>query len=136
MNKKYKTLSIVLILAVIISVTANIVQYNLNINLANDLSETETDRQYQEKEKNRYKELARDYFHELSNLEDENISLQSRNNNLKGKAEFMNDFIEIVGDDKYYYHKFGCEYLDDSTILAFNKSAVEAMGYHKCPHCH
>lgn len=136
MDKKYKVLSTILIFAVIISVTANIVQYNINTNLENDLSATETERQFQEKEKKRYKDLSINYFHELSDLEDENNTLQKKNNRLEGKADFMDNFIEIVGEDKYYYHKYGCDYLDDSTILAFNKSAVQAMGYHKCPYCH
>ncbi|MGN0173984.1 MAG: zinc ribbon domain-containing protein [Acutalibacteraceae bacterium] len=126
-NKKFNkaifiSVSAVLLICLGVSITFNIIQNS-------ELSQLQTKFEQQEKIKNDYISLCNKKTSQITKL-------QSRLYVLEDKSDFMDDYIEIVGVDKYYYHKYGCDYLDDSSFWAFNSEAAKSKGYHKCPHCH
>lgn len=134
LNKKNIRIILIAIFALLliglgISVTFNIIQYNENYHLKSKTSETEETLKEKTKLADYYKERFQFYFNECNNYQSEIYDLED-------KSDFMDDYIEIVGVDEYYYHKYGCDYLDDSSFWAFNSEAAKSKGYHKCPHCH
>lgn len=60
---------------------------------------------------------------------------RSKYYSISGCAEFMKEYVVIVGADEYYYHKYGCRYLNESTFYVYNVDNAIANGYVPCSHC-
>ena len=79
---------------------------------------------------------------EISNLKSQNeknsellSSYILKYANLMKKSDFYDEFIVFVSDNTKVYHKYGCQYLDLTSFLAFNIDNAKEQGYKPCSHC-
>lgn len=71
----------------------------------------------------------------ISNLEKDKIDLSLDSFKKSREIKFLEDKIAIIPSNSKTYHKYGCEYLDTSSFIAFNKETAIVQGYTPCSHC-
>lgn len=99
-----------------------------------------------------YDKLLKEYNDELvlrKKTEDElykeqklNLELTEKYNALleedaanKEKADFLDNYIVIVGKDRTFFHRNDCKLIESDTFWAFNIDAAFEMGFRPCRYC-
>lgn len=72
----------------------------------------------------------------ISSLEAEIEELKEKNNDLQGKANFLDNYIVFVVDNGEKYHSYNCTHFKNcKTYRAYNIEAAKSKGYEPCKVC-
>lgn len=125
MKKNNKNTIIILIIALIIVAITTIVLLFYTLNL----------KQTFEKEKNANEYTIQSLKSDMTKIKESEKKYYNLYSETKKKSNFMDDYIVIVPTNTYVFHKYGCQYLDISSFLAFNIENAKGLGYVACKHC-
>lgn len=113
----------------------NILQYTQRVSIEKELKQATATISARAKTVSNQKETISKQRTEISDLKEDVNRYRTWWAESFGKAEFMDNYVVIVGDSNNKYHKYGCEDLDLSQFYAFNVENARAQGYRACSKC-
>lgn len=124
-KKKPKTAMIAISVLAVVSVVLSIMLYNQYSN-----------RMYLRRLTTQLENKVDEYENEkIPELENEVKLYKERMDTQANKLDFYLKYIVLVGEDRIYYHKYGCEDFTGG-FSGYNISQAQDLGYSACPKCY